>query len=121
VIETTAPINEAVTAIAEQHGRMVECAVISGEPAKAHAAVDRAFQMRTEAIGGRLEMVDDIREVASERIATILRAGGVHTIGDLCSHTRSTLVQIHQIRYRSADILDRELSKHGLGLRRDEE
>ena len=104
--------------IAERHGRMVECAILSDEPAKAHAAVDRAFEMLAELRRDRLTYDDDLELVLSPRMAAILQGGGVYTIGDLCSHSRDSLVQIHQIRYRSVDIIEQSLAKKGLALSR---
>ena len=104
--------------IAERHGRMVACAMLSGEKAKAIAAVERGFQMLAELKTDRLTYDDDICLVVRDRMATILNGGGIFTIGDLCSHSRDSLVQIHQIRYRSVDIIERELQRRGLSLAR---
>lgn len=107
--------------IAQQHGRMVEVSILAGERSKAYAAVDRAFDMIEESSVDRLRDSDDVRRIASERIAAILNAGGIYTIGDLRKHSRESLVQVHQIRYRSADILGYELARYGLSLKKSEE
>lgn len=107
---------ERIREVAGQHLRMVECAIISDEPAKAHAAVDRAFSACK-----RTDQVDEctrLEVILSARIASILLAGGIGTVGDVCQHTRDTLVAVHQIRYRSIDLIEQALWRYGYRLRR---
>jgi DNA-directed RNA polymerase alpha subunit len=102
--------------IASQHGRMVEIAILRGNRDMAIDIVKEAFR--------KLDEVDKVTEdtatvvILGNRIATILAGGGVNTVGDLVSHTRDTLVQIHGLRYRSVDLISEALAKHGLKLRR---
>jgi DNA-directed RNA polymerase alpha subunit len=104
--------------IAEQHGRMVELAILVGDRARALSLVERAFE--SLARPHSLDPSTPVAAVLNQRIATILMAGGVRTVADLVSHTRHTLAEIHQIRYRSIDIIEEQLAKHGHMLRRDQ-
>ena len=104
--------------IASTHGRMVELAIRSGEKSKAHAAVERAFGARAS-LDFRLHINDPITLIIRPRIATILEGSGIKTIGDLCSHSRTSLAEIHQIRYRSVDLIELALRDNGYSLRCD--
>ena len=106
--------------IAARHGRMVECAILSGEKDKAIAAVERAFAMLAELADDRVTYDDCIDLIVAPRMVELLHAGGIETVGDLCEHSRDSLVMIHQIRYRSVDLIERSLAKHGLALSRAE-
>lgn len=108
---------QSVPDIAAQHARMVECAIVSGEPAKAHAAIDRAFSVIGEI--DQLTLDSRLDTVISLRIASILEAAGVETIGQLISHSRDELAKINQIRYRSVDLVEIAIARHGFRLRRD--
>ena len=102
--------------IVEQHVRMVCISIHKKNKAMAHAAVDRAFFAMEESMAvPRWQVIESILNL---RMATILRAGGIETIGDLCEHTRDTLAEIHGIRYRSVSIIEAQLAKHGHRLKR---
>ena len=105
--------------LAEQHGRMVECAIKSGEEAKAHAAVARAFALLRQK--NQVMTSDPLVRILPSRISSILGANGIETIGDLIQHSRESLAAFNQIRYRSVDLIEQELQKHGLRLRPVEE
>lgn len=105
-------------AIAAQHAAMVECAILSNEIDKAHAAVDRAFAMMAAHATDRLSWDDDLSLILGNRIVTILNGDGIKTIGDLCVHSRNSLAQIHQIRFRSIDLIERALQRHGFALQK---
>ena len=100
----------------EQHVRMVCISIHRKNKAMAHAAVDRAFLALEESMAvPRWQVIESILNL---RMATILRAGGIDTIDDLCGHTRDTLAQIHGIRYRSISIIETQLARHGHRLKR---
>lgn len=113
----TGPIElDDLDSIVEQHLRMVGVSMVRGNREMAHAAVDRAFATMEESQAvPRWQVIESILNL---RIAGILRAGGIDTIGDLCEHTRDTLAEIHQIRYRSISIIERQLARHGHRLKR---
>ena len=103
-------------AIAEYHARAVECAIKTSEPAKAHGAVDRAFALLQEVAKTKLTYDDSIEVILSPRIASILLATGIETIGDLCTYSREALSRISQIRFKSIDVIEESLRKHGFEL-----
>jgi hypothetical protein len=109
-------VDPSLLEIAQQHSRMVECAIVSGEPAKAHAAVDAAF-VAVRAVNA-ISLDSPLESILIGRISTILRGGGIHTVKDLLHHTRDSLKQIQQIRYKSIDLIEEKLANHGLSLRR---
>jgi DNA-directed RNA polymerase alpha subunit len=102
--------------IAMQHSRMVEVAICSGEAAKAHAAIDSAF-VAIKSLN-QLSLDSPLEVLLPGRIATILRGGGIANVADLLHHTRDSIKVIHQIRYKSIDLIEQKLAMHGLGLRK---
>jgi DNA-directed RNA polymerase alpha subunit len=103
--------------VIEQHARMAECAIITGEPAKAHAAIDRAFGAMAEAESYQLADDDGIDMIASQRVTTILENAGVRTIGDLCRLTLDEVAGIRQSGPTIARKLQETLASQGLHLR----
>lgn len=110
-------VDPGLQSIAERHGRMVEVCIITGDREKALAAVHSAFEARgvSEAITAKTTTA----AILTPRIASILESGGIRTIGDVCAHTRESLAAIHQIRYRSVDLIEQALDRHGFRLRRN--
>ncbi|WDQ16389.1 hypothetical protein [Rhodopirellula sp. P2] len=103
--------------IAEMHARMAECAIISGEPAKAHAAIERCFVSLAEAANERLTYADAVVSLDGGRTATLLHRAGIHTIGDLCGLTFDEVREIQLIGKGIAKRLQDALAGHGLHLR----
>ena len=103
--------------IAEQHARMVEVALISGDPAKAHAAVDRAFQSAREQAEIYItndSYIDELR--ITSRMVTILNGHGIQTVGQLIQYTAEGLQKMAQLRGYSVGLIQYELGKHGFQL-----
>lgn len=101
--------------VAGDHLQVVEACMIQRDREGAMAAVDRAFAAWTthqRPVG----LDDPISQVTSPPIAAILRGGGVRTIGQLCRHSRTDLASTFQIRYRSIDLINRNLRRHGFTL-----
>jgi len=103
--------------IAEQHARMVYLAILKLEPDRAYAAVDAGIEKLVER-NRPVKLTDDISRVVQPRLIMLLRASGVRTVGDLCAHSRTELQEMHRVTFKSLDIIERQLDKHGLGLRR---
>lgn len=103
--------------ILEQHARMSECAIISGEPAKAHAAVERCFATLDEVANARLSDDDEIRVIASQRVTTIFANAGIETIGDLRELSFDEVAAIPQSGPSTAKQLQDTLASHGMHLR----
>lgn len=103
--------------ILEQHARMSECAIISGEPAKAHAAIERAFATLDEVANDRLSDSDEIRVITSQRVTTVLANAGIETIGDLRSLSFDELAGIQHSGPGTAKQLQNTLASHGMHLR----
>lgn len=109
---------DALYEVAFQHSRMVECAIRTQEKAKAHAAVDRAFASLSER-SRSLGADDLLTHILTPRMVTILAGAGILTVGNLCEHSRDSLAQVHQIRYRSVSLIEDALAKHGFSLRKN--
>lgn len=107
-----------VSMVAEQHSRMVYINIENRKYDRAIAAVDRAFSELAR-MSDPLRSSDPLSMILSIRIATILEGSGINTVGDLCGYSRDSLAKIHQIRYKSVDLIERALQKHGFRLRRD--
>ena len=102
----------------EQHVRMVECCLLSDEPAKAHAAVDRAFSAMREARGRSITVHDAVGDLVHPRIAGMLDSQGIYTVGDLIEKTREELKRFPQMKYRSIDLIEDALKAAGFELRK---
>lgn len=100
--------------LAATHSRMVELSILSRQPDRAYAAIDRAFDLMAESY--RPPPDSPLEAILSLRIAAILASAGLTTIADLQKETRDSLVRINQIRYRSVDLIERELHRHGYQL-----
>lgn len=100
--------------LAATHSRMVELSILSRQPDQAYAAVDRAFDLMRDAF--RPTPDAPLESILSLRIAAILASAGITTIADLQRESRDSLVRINQIRYRSVDLIERELRRHGYRL-----
>jgi len=113
------PLTPAVLSqIAEQHGRMVEVAIMDGQKAKAHAAVDRAFEAIAQADIDRITPSSNLSAILKTRITTVLASRGISTVGQLCRRTREDLLQLDMIHHKSIDLIERQLAVYGLELSR---
>lgn len=104
---------EQLDEIADQHACMVATAIRTGEPAKAHAAVDRAFEAIAEGQRDRVTLDCHISRIAGVRMTTVLTSANYHTVGDLVTSTPQQLNRAAGIRWKSVDILQRSLARHG--------
>lgn len=95
---------------------MVEVALRSGERSKAHAAVDRAFDVAYQMDADRVTEHTHIDSLLGSRITTILNGAGIRQVGDLLGHTPQSLQMLAQIRWRSVSIIEGVLEKHGFSL-----
>ena len=100
--------------IAQQHGRMLEVAIMHGNRAQAIAIVDRAFGML---VAGDIDMEAPLATILSERNATILNRGGVATIGQLCECSRRDLLAIRNVSWRTLKKIILEMDRQGLRLK----
>lgn len=102
--------------IAIHHARMVMEAMIRGEPTKAHAAVDRAFEVAKQELE-KVTSKTHVAEILSVRVANSLEAAGIFTVGDLSRQTREQLAHIYQLKWKSIDVIERQLGRHGFRLK----
>ena len=90
---------------------------MSGNPARAHAAVDRAFAAIHEAQHQPIANDSHVGAVFSVRIATRLTDLGINTIAELCTFTRASLMAGWHIDHRIVDLIEQGLHSHGFALR----
>lgn len=107
--------------IAEQHAVMVSMALVDGARDRAHEAVDRAFSLaKTDMEATGVTWTTNVDEILNAKVAHHLQCGGIETVGQLVHYTRDELAAVHQIRYKSVDLIERALARHGFSLRRND-
>lgn len=101
--------------IAEQHGRMVEVAILAGNRERALHIIDRAFASLDQNCIG---MDSDIASILGERIACILDKARIRTIGDLTGKTRNELLAIRHVGWKTLRKIIYAIQSHGYDLKK---
>lgn len=103
--------NKQLLAMATQHSRMLQVAIIRGNVEMARAIVERAFEERK--FTGLVSEQSSVREVTSHKVACILESCSFELVGDLVQVSRTTLAEITGLRYRTIDLIQSRLEKNG--------
>jgi hypothetical protein len=101
--------------IAEQHGKMIEVAILAGDRQRAMQIVDRAFDSLDHNCIGYDSCVSAI---LGERIAAILAVSRIRTIADLTKRTRADLLSIRQISWDTLRKIISAMHTHGYELKK---
>lgn len=107
-----------LAALARQHGRMLEVAILAGNQQRAEEVVHRAFATLNE----KFELTASTRldVFLADRLVTLLEAADIYCVGDLCAETRESLARISQIRATTISVIENKLQRYGWQLRRTE-
>ena len=115
-IRSTQQRNPHLAEIAQQHGRMVEVAIMAGEYDRALNIVSMAFEAIKE---NCVTAESNISAVAGERIASILEEQvRIRTVADVCRRTAAELLAIRNIDYPSLRRIVAGLEKYGFELKK---
>ena len=101
--------------IAQQHGRMLEVAIYRGNKTRALAVVEEAFRLLGDSV--RYDPATRLDAVLSARLAGLLEASQITTIGQLCGLTRREISRFPQIRFTTCEKIEAELAEMGLSLK----
>lgn len=102
--------------LASQHAQMAEMAMLKGEKAKAHRAIDRAFELARNSPPKTVTLDSPVSAVVNERMCGALEKKRVRTVGDLVTCTREFLMCINNVGMRSVEMVENNLAKHGFSL-----
>lgn len=115
--ETTQPRTLRPLAEDAQHRvmAMVEMAIRRGNPAEAHAAIDRAFTARDS---GRIDLGGSLHQLGlPSRTVTLIEKHGVRTVLELSGYTAEELRTLPQIGDKTIEEIEAGLEAVGLHLR----
>jgi hypothetical protein len=101
--------------IAEQHGRMIEQAILSGNRAHALRIVDRAFETLED---DRIGEGSPVAAILGNQIAVMLERANINSIEQLCKRSRNDLLAIKYVSWGIVKKIIIALQKRGYDLRK---